>query len=128
MEYLQKKQKDYSLEKKNLMAKLKEKCRENDKLKLDLSSKNIRIQHLEQMVEKGKELFQVVNMKQMELSQEMSLTKRELDTKKNELIQQITRGVIIQNEVHILKGKYASLREATNDLKDTKVIQDKHQA
>jgi len=35
---------------------------------------------------------------------------------------QITRGEIIKNEAHILKGKYASLLEACEELKDTKII------
>jgi hypothetical protein len=74
------------------------------------------------MVEKGTKVFQKVNLKQMELSQEMSLTKFEQDRNQNKLIMQITRGEIIKNEAHILKGKYASLLEACEELKDTKII------
>ena len=58
----------------------------------------------------------------MELSQEMSLTKFEQDRNQNKLIMQITRGEIIKNEAHILKGRYASLLDACEELKDTKII------
>ena len=40
----------------------------------------------------------------------------------NKLIMQITRGEIIKNEAHILKGRYASLLDACEELKDTKLM------
>ena len=52
----------------------------------------------------------------------MSLTKFQQDMNQNKLITQVTRGEIIKNEAHILKGQYASLLIACDELKETKII------